>query len=65
MTEPLTLRMTGVICIFGIYHLTVLWQSRWSWHSGRSEHLELIVAIYATLGILLLIAARNHHLVNN
>jgi len=56
----LALRATGVIFIFGIYPLTVLWPAGWSWHTGgRSEYLEMILAIYAVLGVFLIIAARN------
>ena len=55
----LTLRIFGVIAIFGLYPLTVFWPSGWAWSSGRSEYLEMIIAIYATLGVFLLIAARN------
>jgi hypothetical protein len=60
----LALRVVGFIAIFGVYPLTVLWPSGWSWHSGRSEYLEMIIAIYATLGVFLIIAARspNDHL---
>ena len=42
---PLALRVVGTIAIFGFYPLTVLWPSGWAWHSGRSEYLELIIAI--------------------
>lgn|SRR5512138_1593753 len=55
----LALRVVGAIAIFGFYPLTVLWPSGWAWHSGRSEYLEMIIAIYATLGVFLLIAARS------
>jgi hypothetical protein len=55
----LALRVVGVIAIFGFYPLTVLWPSGWSWSSGRSEYLEMIIAIYATLGVFLLVASRN------
>jgi hypothetical protein len=55
----LALRIVGVIAIFGFYPLTVFWPSGWSWSSGRSEYLEMIIAIYATLGIFLLLASRN------
>ena len=57
----LALRIVGVIAIFGFYPLTVFWPSGWAWSSGRSEYLEMIIAIYATLGVFLLIAARNPH----
>jgi len=55
----LALRTVGIIALFGIYPLTVFWPSGWSWSSGRSEYLEMIIAIYATLGIFLLMASRN------
>ena len=60
----LALRIFGVIAIFGFYPLTVLWPSGWAWSTGRSEYLEMIIAIYATLGVFLIIAARspNQHL---
>ncbi|MEX2499511.1 MAG: DUF6632 domain-containing protein [Wenzhouxiangellaceae bacterium] len=49
----------GVVFIFGIAPLTVLWPSGWSWHTeGRSEYLEMIIGIYATLGVFLIIASR-------
>jgi hypothetical protein len=53
------LRAVGIIATFGFYPLTVFWPSGWSWSSGRSEYLEMIIAIYATLGIFLLVASRN------
>jgi hypothetical protein len=61
---PLALRIVGVVFMFGIYPLCTLWPSGWAWHSGRSEYLEMIIAIYATLGVFLLLAARDptHHL---
>ena len=60
----LALRVVGVIAIFGFYPLTVLWPSGWAWSSGRSEYLEMIIAIYATLGVFLIIASSdpNRHL---
>ena len=60
----LALRVVGVIAIFGIYPLTVLWPSGWAWSIGRSEYLEMIIAIYATLGVFLIIISSdpNRHL---
>jgi hypothetical protein len=49
----------GLTFIFGIYPQTVLWPSGWSWGHGSSHYLMMIVGIYATLGVFLLIAARN------
>jgi uncharacterized membrane protein len=54
-----SLVVVGIIFLFGVYPLTVLWPSGWAWHHGRSEYLEMIISIYATLGIFLLLAARD------
>jgi hypothetical protein len=49
----------GIIFIFGVYPLTILWPSGWAWHmGGPSMYLQMILGIYATLGIFLLLAAR-------
>jgi len=55
----LSLLVFGLIFLFGVYPLTVLWPAGWAWHHGRSEYLEMIIAIYATLGVFLLLASRN------
>ena len=56
----IALVVVGVIFVFGIWPLTILWPSGWSWHAeGRSEYLEMILGIYATLGVFLIIAARD------
>jgi len=40
--------------------LTVVWPSGWAWHvEGRSYYLEMIWAVYMTLGVFLIVAARN------
>lgn len=52
--------LTGLTFIFGIYPLTRFWPSGWAWHAeDRSYYLEMIFAIYATLGAFLIVAARN------
>jgi len=55
----IALRVVGAIALFGFYPLTVFWPSGWAWHSGPSEYLQMIIAIYATLGVFLFLAARN------
>lgn len=56
----IALLLVGATFVFGIWPLTVVWPSGWSWHTeGRSYYLEMILAIYATLGVFLLLAARN------
>src|SRR5512144_763932 len=56
----IALLIVGLIFIFGLWPLTILWPSGWSWHAeGRSEYLEMILGIYATLGVFLIVASRN------
>jgi len=56
----IALMLVGAIFIVGIWPLTIIWPSGWSWHAeGRSYYLEMILAIYATLGVFLILAARN------
>ncbi|MEP6549275.1 MAG: DUF6632 domain-containing protein [Gammaproteobacteria bacterium] len=49
----------GAIFIGGIYLLMVVWPSGWTWHTGHSHYPLMIVGIYATLGVFLILAARN------
>jgi hypothetical protein len=51
--------LVGFIFAFGIYPMTVLWPSGWSWTHGPSEYLQMILGIYFTLGVFLMIAARD------
>lgn len=56
----ITLVVVGLVFIFGLWPLTVVWPSGWRWHAaGRSDYLEMILGIYATLGVFLVVAARN------
>ncbi len=56
----IALVVIGLIFIFGLWPLTVVWPSGWAWHAeGRSDYLEMILGIYATLGVFLILAARN------
>src|SRR5262245_48159501 len=47
----------GLTFIFGIYLLSIVWPSGWSW--GQPESLQMILGIYATLGVFLLLASRD------
>ncbi len=52
--------VVGLIFLIGIYPLTILWPAGWSWHhDGQSLYLQMILGIYATLGVFLLMAARD------
>ena len=54
----IALLLVGLIFTFGIYPLTIIWPSGWSWHIGESDYLQMILGIYATLGVFLLFASR-------
>jgi hypothetical protein len=50
----------GVIFVIGVYPLTILWPAGWIWHAGgHSDYLQMILGIYLTLGVFLILAARN------
>lgn len=53
----LALRMFAAVFVLGVYPLTVVWPSGWAWHPGPSQYLQMIIAIYATLGVFLWLAS--------
>ena len=58
------LTVVGLIFIFGIYTLGIVWPSGWVWGEAGphafmpSHYLTMIIGVYATLGVFLLIASR-------
>jgi len=52
----------GMIFLVGLYLLGLVWPSGWSWHTGYSDYYLMIVGVYATLGVFLLMAARDPQL---
>jgi hypothetical protein len=56
----IALIVIGLIFLVGVYPLTVFWPAGWAWHhTGQSLYLQMILGIYATLGIFLLNASRD------
>lgn len=51
--------VVGVVFVFGIYLLMQVWPAGWQWQPAQHEYEQMIVGVYATLGVFLLIAARN------
>ena len=49
----------GLIFVLTIYPLTILWPSGWAWGHGHSHYAMMIVGVYATLGVFLILAARD------
>ena len=55
----IALIVVGLIFIFGIYPLGIVWPSGWTWGHGHSHYLMMIVGVYATLGVFLILASRD------
>ena len=56
--------LRGALVAFGVafllvYPLMVIWPSGWAWQPSQHEYEQMIVGIYATLGIFLLRASRD------
>lgn len=57
--RPLRIALIAVgIAFLLIYPLMKVWSSGWSWQPGQYEYEQMIVGIYATLGVFLLWASR-------
>jgi hypothetical protein len=54
----IALGVTGIAFLL-VYPLMVVWPSGWVWTPGQHEYEQMIIGIYATLGVFLLLAARN------
>jgi len=55
----IALVVVGVAFIVGIYTLIIFWPSGWAWGPGIHHYLQMILGVYATLGVFLLIASRD------
>ena len=49
----------GIIFLLGVYPLMHLWPSGWRWEPSQYEYEQMIVGIYATLGVFLILAAKD------
>ena len=66
MSQRYTLLQIALV-LFGatsclVYPLAIVWPSGWAWHEGApaaSQYFMMIVGVYATLGIFLILAARD------
>jgi hypothetical protein len=63
MSKNQSARLRTALIAFGIafllvYPLMIIWPSGWAWQPAQHEYEQMIVGIYATLGIFLLRASR-------
>jgi|SRR5580692_9525901 hypothetical protein len=50
----------GLIFIVGVYPMMMAWwPSGWRWQPNQPEYEQMILGVYATLGVFLLIASRD------
>ncbi len=54
----IALIVAGLTCL-ALYPLMLVWPSGWTWHVGHSDYPLMIVGLYATLGVFLILAARD------
>ena len=55
----IVLTLVGLIFLVGVYPLMMfLWPSGWRWQPNQPEYEQMILGVYATLGVFLLIASR-------
>jgi hypothetical protein len=54
------LMLFGLFCIFGLYlMMMIVWPNGWRWEPHQPEYEQMIVGLYATLGVFLVIASRD------
>jgi hydrogenase/urease accessory protein HupE len=52
--------VVGLIFLFAVYPLMMFfWPSGWRWQPNQPEYEQMILGVYATLGVFLLLASRN------
>ena len=54
----IALIVAGLTCL-ALYPLMLVWPSGWTWHVGHSDYPLMLVGLYATLGVFLILAARD------
>jgi uncharacterized SAM-binding protein YcdF (DUF218 family) len=54
----ITLIAVGLVFVFGLYPMTVIWPDGFMWMPRQAEYEQMILATFAVLGIFLLLASR-------
>jgi hypothetical protein len=49
----------GLIFLVGIFPLMQVWPAGWAWTPPQAEYQGMILGVYATLGVFLILAARD------
>lgn len=48
----------GLVFTFGVWPLMQLWPAGWQWQPSQPEYEQMIVGVYATLGVFLVFTSR-------
>jgi Family of unknown function (DUF6632) len=49
----------GLVFIFGVWPLMIFWSAGWQWQPNQPEYEQMILGVYATLGVFLVLASRD------
>ena len=54
----IVLMVVGIVFIVGIWPLMIVWPAGWQWQPHQAEYEQMILGVYATLGVFLLLGSR-------
>jgi hypothetical protein len=49
----------GAIFVAGVWIMMQVWPAGWGWEPRQPEYEQMIIGVYATLGVFLILAAKN------
>lgn len=55
----LALYVVGAIFVVGVPAMMTLWPAGWAWEPRQPEYEQMIMGVYATLGVFLILAAKD------
>lgn len=55
----IALYVFGAFLVVGVYTLMIYWESGWAWTPRQPEYEQMIMGVYATLGVFLILAAKD------
>jgi hypothetical protein len=55
----IALRLFGAIFVVGIFAMMTVWPAGWSWEPRQPEYEQMIMGMYATLGVFMILAAKD------
>jgi hypothetical protein len=59
--KPLSMALLvfGVVFIVGVWPLMMFWPAGWQWQPSQPEYEQMILGVYATLGVFMVLASKN------